>query len=556
MRIITYIIVILQFTSISVEAVIHDLTHIMFLLGMPFFLGGLKPRDRIATGETMCGLLGLSLLIRWYLSHRILSIFTLVMCVVIVSTYGTMRSHAAVRSGSQRIIDDSDLLRTASVNSDLPSEKGGANPEIPPKNAAGNPSSPESTSPIQTLPQNLSEESTESSDLSSSTTYVLPPFAERFVAGGPTFFNTGVPTAYQQTHYQLGRRVPTDQMGLSMESALVRGYYLNDQRIQWTGMEATFGAESIVTPVYRHRDGDWVSTIKGEFYLNLPFEKNRFYDDPERRSYAANWERETFEISQLYVGMRNEAYDCEVQIGKIWTPFGRFEERLYTNQRLDAPFLRTEVIPWREIGVLLRYDPKPFVLDVGIVNGGHDLDTNSSKALVSRVGLESERWQVGMSVKVQDGIGSEDQKTYNNVCGMDASVRMGRWKFASEVCYDQHGLYHDYDPNQIFWQKSIYYRDVNKAEHEAIGGWGWYLTSIYEGNSWYLSGSYGMYTPEKIGNIQHDRAINRGIAKAAYCITPQSQFYSSIILETDGFIAQCDRLRDGTTAISGFEIGF
>ncbi len=531
----------------------------------------------------MHGLLWIPLLlIRWYFSHRVLSVFAFTTCVVILSTYGALKSRAVTHSVLRTVTttDTADItdqanemdtdganrmalphtitLETDSSNTNLRSDARDVVMLDVPSEREGDERSSELTESISSIPSSQSDfsPSSISTDSTQSTTYVLPSFAERFVADGAAFFDTGTPTAYQQTHYRLGRRIPTDEMGLSMESALVRGYYLNDQRIQWSGMEATFGAESIVTPVYRRRDGNWVSTIKGEFYLNLPFEKNRFYDDPERRSYAANWERETFEISQLYVGMRNEAYDCEVQIGKIWTPFGRFEDRLYTNQRLDAPFLRTEVIPWREIGVLLRYDPKPFVLDVGIMNGGHDLDTNSSKALVSRVGWDSERWQMGLSVKVQDGIGSEDQKTYNNVYGMDASVHVGRWTFSSEVCYDQHGLYHDYDPNEIFWQKSIYYRDVNKAEHESIGGWGWYLTSIYEGNSWYFSGSYGMYTPEKIGNIQHDQAINRGVVKAAYCITPQSQFYSGVILETDGFIAQCDRLRDGTTVLSGFEMGF
>jgi len=37
------------------------------------------------------------------------------------------------------------------------------------------------------------------------------------------------------------------------------------------------------------------------------------------------------------------------------TPFGRTYFPLYSNSRIDAPFIRTEAIGWRQTGVLLHY---------------------------------------------------------------------------------------------------------------------------------------------------------------------------------------------------------
>ena len=84
-------------------------------------------------------------------------------------------------------------------------------------------------------------------------------------------------------------------------NACVRGYYLNDQRIQWTGNEETFGVEATIAPRMRHTFGKWETSVEGEFYLNQPFDRNVLIDTPEHVSYRANFEIPVLEIFQLFV---------------------------------------------------------------------------------------------------------------------------------------------------------------------------------------------------------------------------------------------------------------
>ena len=138
----------------------------------------------------------------------------------------------------------------------------------------------------------------------------------------------------------------------------VRGYYLNDQRIEWSGQESTFGAEGGIAPVFRHQFDKLEMTVQGEFYINQPFNRNILVDTAERRSYAGNFDVDTFEISQLYIEL--QCGDWSLTAGKMVTPFGRTYFPLYSNSRLDAPFIRTEVIHWRETGLSARYCPGQF----------------------------------------------------------------------------------------------------------------------------------------------------------------------------------------------------
>ncbi len=172
----------------------------------------------------------------------------------------------------------------------------------------------------------------------------------------------------------------------------------------------------------------------GEFYVSQPFNRNILVNTEERRSYVGNFMVDSLEISQLLLAFRRD--NLELVVGKMATPFGRTYFPLFTNARLDAPFIRTEAIRWRETGLLVRWDPDWLVCEVALTNGCDDRDTNSSKALVSRLGVEQEQWAVGVSVKVQDGIGSEVQKQYNNHVGADAMCRWGIFTLSGEVIYD------------------------------------------------------------------------------------------------------------------------
>ena len=334
-----------------------------------------------------------------------------------------------------------------------------------------------------------------------------------------------------------------------------RAFYLNDQRIQWSGLEATFAAEGALLANYRRRSGQWTTFVEGELFFNQPSDENIFLNSPERASYAANYDFDPVEFSRLNVGIRRGNW--EMRAGKMWTPFGRYYTQLWSNQLLDAPFIRTEAINFRETGILFRWYPSVWVIDAGVFNGHEDRDANSSKGLVARIGAERESWALGTSIKMHDGYGSEDQKTYKNHVGIDAMVKQGPWRVSGEVIYDQYGLRHSsFDPLDIFWKKSLYYRDLNKADDEPITGGGYYVTVDYTGELWTASLSFGQFFPEYIGNVQHDRTQNRGVIKLARSFGRNLQSYTVLLLENEGYLAQSGRPRRGEVLLSGLQYTF
>jgi len=336
---------------------------------------------------------------------------------------------------------------------------------------------------------------------------------------------------------------------------LARGYYVNDQRLQWSGQEATFGAEGVVTPVVRRQWGAFEVTMLGELYLNQPFDRNILIDTQERRSYKSNFDVDTLEISQLLVSVRR--CNLEVVAGKMVTPFGRFYFPLYSNARLDAPFLRTEAIRWRETGLLIRYDPGCFIGEMAITNGCDGLDTNSSKALIARLGLQGESFAVGCSAKQQDGIGSEMQKQFNSHVGLDFMTRCNCFTFSCEAIYDEYGFRHpEVDPDDITWGRSIYYRDQFYQLDTPITGAGYYCNLDFDRGPWAVTLNYGEFYPQGIGDARHDVTNRRGIVKVAYDITPFLKSYLVAMVETEGYTAQAGRARKGQVALTGLQYVF
>ena len=336
---------------------------------------------------------------------------------------------------------------------------------------------------------------------------------------------------------------------------VARGYYRNDQRVAWSGMEETFGAEAALTPRLKQTCGDWEVTVDSEFYLNEPYNRNVLLDTAERRSYASNFRADTLEISRLSVALHRD--DFTLLLGKMDTPFGRTYFPLYSNARIDAPFIRTESILWRETGILARYKPGMFVADVALVNGCENLDTNSSKALVSRLGLEAEQWAVGCSIKFQDGIGSESQKEYRNHAGVDMMVRQDSWSLSAECIYDRYGFtYPGFDPLDITWERSIYYRDASSGRNAPITGVGYYVNLDYQWERWATTLNYGEFYPESIGVPQHDRVQRRGILKLACNFAEHLQLYSVVMIENGGYLAQEGKTRIGLVALNGLQYTF
>lgn len=335
--------------------------------------------------------------------------------------------------------------------------------------------------------------------------------------------------------------------------ALARTYYVNDQRIQWSGLEETFATEAALTSRYERCFDDIGVAVGGDFFLTQPYDRN-LLDDRERRSYFANYDYRTFDISQLYLEVQKGRLACRA--GKFITPFGRYYYPVDTNIQFDAPFIRTECIRKRETGVLLSYVGDRFTADVGLVNGCDDRDSNSTKAAIGRIGWRLEPFTIGISGKIHDGIGSEEQKAFNNHLGVDACWQAGKWTVSGEVIYDEHGFYHPFDADDIFWEHSLYYREVNKGLHERISGVGWYVDCLYRGERWLLEFNYGQYHPEEIGIPQHDAATHRGIVRVGFDIIRHLQIYNVVMIESGLADAQSGRDRIPWLEMAGIQYLF
>lgn len=318
--------------------------------------------------------------------------------------------------------------------------------------------------------------------------------------------------------------------GLSFD-ALARAYYANDQRIKWTGVEDTFGVEGVLAPRYVYRLEEWILSTDAVFFLNQPFDRN-ILTDPQTRSYVNNWQVDIFQIWQL--NLRVQRGDFTVTLGKDNTPFGRYYFPLYSNSRLDAPFIRSDVIRWNETGLFFKYAPGVFVFDAAITNGGFDRDANSSKAFVGRVGVDTGAWAAGVSAKLQDGIGSEFQKVANSHVGADALLRFGSLDLSGEVIYDQYGLYKNTDPNTIFYGRSIYYRDLYSGrDNRGIYGLGYYVNVGWTLPRLRLDFNYGEYYPEQLGLDVHDAPIRRGMVKGTLLLLDHLEGYSAFLFENN-----------------------
>ena len=339
-------------------------------------------------------------------------------------------------------------------------------------------------------------------------------------------------------------------------NVVARGYYQNDQRIEWSGMEETFGGEADITSRLRQRCGDWEFLIDSEFYINEPYDRDQLLTDPERQSYAANFQIDQFDVSQL--ALVTNYSDWTFKIGKFVTPFGRTYFPLYTNAKWDAPFIRTEVIGWRETGILAHYKSGYFVGDIALTNGGENLGTDSSKFLVARVGLESDSWAVGSSVKQGNGNGSEAEKEFDNHYGLDAMFRNGPFQISSECVYDEYGFCRPgFNPLDITWVKSIYYRDVSSGQQGVpCTGVGYYVNLGCIEGPWNTTLNYGDYYPLSTGIASNQRVQHRGLAKVAYRLADPLEIYSVLIVENGGYIAQENEPRKQTALLEGFQFTF
>jgi hypothetical protein len=339
-------------------------------------------------------------------------------------------------------------------------------------------------------------------------------------------------------------------------NVVARGFYSNDQRIEWSGMEATFGAEAVLTPRLRQRYGDFEFLLDSELNINEPFNQNQLLDDPERKSYAANFQVNQFDISQL--ALVTNYGDWTFKAGKFVTPFGRTYFPLYTNSYWDSPFIRTEVIVWRETGILAHYKSNYFVGDVALTNGGENKSVNSGKSVIARFGLESDFWAIGVSAKKGAGVGSEIQKEFSNYYGVDMMVRSGPFQLSAECIYDEYGFGRPgFDPNDITWVKSIYYRDVSSGQQGVpCTGIGYYVNLGYAEGPWNALVNYGDFYPLFTGTASDQRVQHRGLIKVAYQFAKPLQMYTVLIVENGGYTAQESEPRIPVAVLQGCQFTF
>lgn len=334
---------------------------------------------------------------------------------------------------------------------------------------------------------------------------------------------------------------------------LARANYINDQRIQWSGQEETFGVEGQLSPHAFHASGDWLFTANSTFFFNQPFDRNML-SDPMRQSYLANFRPDPFQIWQL--NLKVQRGNLTTTIGKDTTPFGRYYFPIYSNARFDAPFIRTEAIRWVETGAFLHYTPGIFVIDAALANGTPDRDTNSSKALVARVGMQTAHTSCGASIKIQDGFGSEQQKTFNNHIGVDGLVRYGAFDISGEAIYDQYGLRrgNEFSPDQIFWGRSIYYRDIWPGHDRSIHGFGYYVNVGYTSPLVRLDFNFGEYYPEVIGNAYNDTPIRRAIFKGGWRLSRRFEFFHVLLLENRRPVERWRAAESPSVVMVGFQM--
>jgi len=324
---------------------------------------------------------------------------------------------------------------------------------------------------------------------------------------------------------------PIDESTFFQIEGVMRGYFRDDQRILWSGLEQTFGAEGILRPLLMSVQGQWAISAEGEFYLNEPYGSS-ILSDSTRNLYKANFDVQTFEIFQLYAQLQRG--DFLIRLGRSRTPFGQYDSPMFSNALIDAPFLRTNVIGFVNTGLFFRYQPQGWSVDVAVVNDQADLATNSSKGLVSRLGIDRPNWTFGASATIRDGVSSDQQKQFNNVFGFDGSAHFGQFTAYGEATYDQHGFVHNFamlgDPLGL-GVRDLYGRDVFKGDNQPIWGLGFYTGLRYRKDRLMIDGCYCFYYPEQIGIPYHDAPIHQGVLKAAYSITPHFQIFSFGIVE-------------------------
>ncbi|MGE0433688.1 MAG: hypothetical protein AB7K09_11910 [Planctomycetota bacterium] len=298
----------------------------------------------------------------------------------------------------------------------------------------------------------------------------------------------------------------------------IRAYYRNDQRIFFSGVETTFGAEAGLHARATWRRDGWDLSAATRFAINQPYNLNLFrvgLSGPN--GYQKNFVVNELEIKEMYLEVGYG--DLLFVAGKKATFIGaRPMQRAYANDGVDRPFLHTEIIDPTEVGVWAHLTPGCFEFIAGVSNGVEDIDTNSSKAVIARIGVNLPHMRFGVSARLFNRVGSEFQKYYSNYVVGDFMLMRDGWYAGIEVGWDEHGLRRKLTDLSLLDRRSYYGLDVYNGETNPVWGFGIGVAAGYVGQVVRAEISLSSYRPEPIGIPTHDAAVFRFLAKLA--ITP------------------------------------
>lgn len=309
-----------------------------------------------------------------------------------------------------------------------------------------------------------------------------------------------------------------------------RSYLLDDQRLQWSGQELTFGVEAELNADLQKKFKWGHVRVFSQFFVNQPFDKNILTDET-REKYFQNFQVDTFQVKQLFIQVKTGKFT--IGLGKHNSIFGRNYTLHLSNSFFDYPFIRTEAVLNYETGLFLGYHSGILYIDLAVVNGSENMDTNSSKGGMARIGLGGKNWAIGVSAKAMDGIGSEWQKQYKNHAGIDLMFKGGKFRFSSELIYDEYGFHRAFPIDDVFWGRSYYYRDLNYKHKTPITGYGGYVDLQYENGKFFFEVNYGEYHPKEIGHPYHDDPIKRAIIKMKLQFGPNFSAFGMGLLENE-----------------------
>ena len=310
----------------------------------------------------------------------------------------------------------------------------------------------------------------------------------------------------------------------------LKAFYLNDQRLQWSGMEATFGVESDFGFEFEQKFKNSSLKAVSHFFINQAFGENKLRDEARDR-YLQNFEIETFSLARLYLELTFNK--IKLSMGRRDTVFGKSHSLILSNRYIFQPFIRNEAILRFETGLFCQFSSGIFDLKLAVVNGEMEMDTNSSKSGIVRIGLQGRNWSFGISGKIQDGIGSEQQKYFNNHIGCDLMIKLGKLTLSGEFIYDEYGFRKPFLADDVFWKRSLYYRHIFYKLATPITGLGGYIDLLFETGKLKINLNYGEYYPEEIGNLYHDDPVKRGIAKIMLQLEENFTAFAGILWENE-----------------------